>query len=1488
MKRKLLALLCVAALLVSVLAACGPMDQGKDDGKKDDGKKDPTTECKHTFSDKWSSDAENHWHAATCEHGENKDSLAPHADADEDGKCDVCAYEVGHTHTFGEKWIFDGTYHWHAATCTHTGEKSDVALHQDANTDSYCDVCGNHTHIVDASGYCTVCDQKVTDIENPGNDDDDDDDNKDEDTTISAIIDAIIARSPGRVVSGKVVYENVIRGQGSEIKLGHTVDYSIFTDGTYTKRTEGDVVMELWMELINAENEEINAIYVESENGSVYNAEPVSVGIDDLYGYYYAVSTLADGYGAEAILKALYELAQLDTASEYVVEIDKDNKTVKFSYNVLIINTDTAAGEEDGVAYYEVEVGFGYSEDYILTSLNIVCDCYTNSLENEAENDYTYDQATQDITMKDGAKADTYTFTVTQTAGDRSAIDMEAAEDYIPESFELYATNDMANALTAITVPLVFDPMNPAPDVAVVCPEGTFIKFVKDALEISVTKNGAASGGLGVYLVGEVLQLLPNAAGEYTVTVTLGDFSKSFNVTVEGKSGGNDDPAGEHSFEFTGTDNNTFDDQLYNFVAPESGTYTFFIPAGCGAFDAEAYDSGSFSAMPYVDPNLSPEGGYFTVTIAKDDTYSFYIMVPTKNEPYTITYNYVAHEVEGGDDDEEDDDQGGSETDNGTVSVGTNSVIITQAEYDADTATRTFAVTAAGNYKFAAGALYVSAVTDAEGNTVAKNDDYTYTLEAGKTYTLTFSMLQMFGAQVGANELNVTNTSAAGDDDGGDEGSGVVEGTYTGTDAYGNAFLTVTVTADTVIFTFNHPMMGLSESYYTYAVVDGAVVLYDENGDVLNPLAGTLTIDADGTPVSADYNGNTYTLAAGGSEGGDGEGDGEITVSGTIYDEEENVVSITDDDIAAGKIYLSFMPYQSGEYDFLSNDFYISGVYDAEGNLFERNDNGFFELESYVTYNVEINTSWIYGAGDYTLTPKYEYPEGHQQKPFWLNLDEETTANYAGGYAEPVWYQFYAGATGTLTVSNLSEFDKVVLMVTAVFGNEVSSQTYDDNWNAVYNDSVSLAVTQGRQYYIGVYAAESESAVEITFKATIAEGDITTDGSANIPHNVVLDSNTANYVEAPVYFAYKFDTSSTLTLTTDSTNCYWYATTDLTEWVEGTTETTLSVHGYEGDTVYIVISTNNWMADTINFTASVKADPTEIWYENQVYTDGTANELVITDNAYVSLGFNGAGQYTISWDNTDAIVEIVAWNVDNTPVENGGIVTGSMWGTNLIVYLPDYAAGTVNITIAAASAPAVDFGVGENTVSVTDSWYGTTVTLTAEEAATYVIMPGTNAVVAFDYTNYFAGDTLEIALAAGESAELVILTEDYSTGDVTVTVAKKAAGEEGGASFTAGQYRYIDPASWKHRWVLVFNEDGTGYFAEQNYDPSTFMWSDASNYTFTYTANEGGVTIDFADGASVADGTYSLGTVADNNGANTTGIVGVTIGDAVADFFFYE
>ena len=46
-----------------------------------------------------------------------------------------------HTHTYSDKWSFDQTYHWHAATCEHTDEVYGKSEHTIVN--GVCSVCGN-------------------------------------------------------------------------------------------------------------------------------------------------------------------------------------------------------------------------------------------------------------------------------------------------------------------------------------------------------------------------------------------------------------------------------------------------------------------------------------------------------------------------------------------------------------------------------------------------------------------------------------------------------------------------------------------------------------------------------------------------------------------------------------------------------------------------------------------------------------------------------------------------------------------------------------------------------------------------------------------------------------------------------------------------------------------------------------------------------------------------------------------------------------------------------------------------------------------------------------------------------------------------------------------------------------------------------------------------------------------------------------------------
>lgn len=112
----------------------------------------------HTFAEAWSTDAEYHWHAATCGHAEAETKEAhafgewivqtPATETQEGTKsrsCGTCGYvdlqtipKAEHEHTFSEKWTYDENQHWHEAACGHDVE----------------DGRGDHTL---EGGECSVC-----------------------------------------------------------------------------------------------------------------------------------------------------------------------------------------------------------------------------------------------------------------------------------------------------------------------------------------------------------------------------------------------------------------------------------------------------------------------------------------------------------------------------------------------------------------------------------------------------------------------------------------------------------------------------------------------------------------------------------------------------------------------------------------------------------------------------------------------------------------------------------------------------------------------------------------------------------------------------------------------------------------------------------------------------------------------------------------------------------------------------------------------------------------------------------------------------------------------------------------------------------------------------------------------------------------------------------------------------------------------------------
>lgn len=113
----------------------------------------------HTFDTKWSSDATNHWHAATCDDTDEVRDNAPHNfKAVIEGNiemCEVCGYSRNvidnpnpnpepqpkpHEHSFATELSFDESGHWYAATCEHTDEIKDFSKHE--YVDGICKECG--------------------------------------------------------------------------------------------------------------------------------------------------------------------------------------------------------------------------------------------------------------------------------------------------------------------------------------------------------------------------------------------------------------------------------------------------------------------------------------------------------------------------------------------------------------------------------------------------------------------------------------------------------------------------------------------------------------------------------------------------------------------------------------------------------------------------------------------------------------------------------------------------------------------------------------------------------------------------------------------------------------------------------------------------------------------------------------------------------------------------------------------------------------------------------------------------------------------------------------------------------------------------------------------------------------------------------------------------------------------------------------------------
>ena len=133
----------------------------------------------HTFSNEWSSNETNHWHASTCSH-DVKSNESSHTfgnwnvvrEATEELEglkervCSVCGYKetsnidkLDHTHTFSNEWSFDENNHWHTSTCGH-----EVKSNESSHTFGSWNVVREATEELEGlkERICSVCGYKET------------------------------------------------------------------------------------------------------------------------------------------------------------------------------------------------------------------------------------------------------------------------------------------------------------------------------------------------------------------------------------------------------------------------------------------------------------------------------------------------------------------------------------------------------------------------------------------------------------------------------------------------------------------------------------------------------------------------------------------------------------------------------------------------------------------------------------------------------------------------------------------------------------------------------------------------------------------------------------------------------------------------------------------------------------------------------------------------------------------------------------------------------------------------------------------------------------------------------------------------------------------------------------------------------------------------------------------------------------------------------
>lgn len=598
----------------------------------------------------------------------------------------------------------------------------------------------------------------------------------------------------------------------------------------------------------------------------------------------------------------------------------------------------------------------------------------------------------------------------------------------------------------------------------------------------------------------------------------------------------------------------------------------------------------------------------------------------------------------------------------------------------------------------------------------------------------------------------------------------------------------------------------------------------DENGN--SPACTTFTYDEENDALVSD----SGTLTRGEASGSD-EPKPEVSYD-TVIVIGANTLYFSADEISANTATRKLTITVAGNYKFASGNLFVAGVVDANGNAVAQNDDYTYTLAE-GEYTLTFGMLSMFGvAADTACELGVTIPEavdpgtgdgGNDEYPEFV-VDELKEAVLG-------WYEFTGYSIGLYTNYDLGMY------LANVYGEGFDLYfTFDVN----ANDDGSYTITLSHYYvdyetnpdmietilgYNIVIGGASEEPVEAT--------DITTlpgTGASADPF-VITESNHYFLTNVNTYPGYlvSFGSDKDITVTIKADIAELYSKSWATKYAEENKEYTFTVKA--GETLAMWVVMESVTAEKVVISVSIKdAEVTEP-------DDGGDNN----DQAAANASLNGTyayqpaeGQAFVVTFNNGLITVVrddLYMGLPESFEYNYSPATGSITTEYGYFYVDLYTGslyygrGWLLAPYVVEDEPVVPttptLQLGDNTVTVTDAWNGTTLVLTATEAITYVITPGANAVVIYDYSNYFAGDKLEISLVAGASAEIIVSTEDWTTGDVVVNLAEKVA--QGGGSVEEGEPNSAD---------LSFTAPG-GNMAKS--EEQTFVAAGSCDYVITAT-----------------------------------------------------